>query len=145
MWWPVVQARLVELLPTLLDRTWAVHDGPPVTDTDNPRWVSVGYTSRDDTGGSITPEDESITGLRAERGTVLIEAVAWSGDDTLPAHRTATFTVLDALDTAVRADQRLGVLPPSSTVDLTATPIPARDSNGTAHRLLITVAYFVRS
>lgn len=145
-WWPTVQARLVTLIPTLPAAAgFVVHDGPPQTDLGSPKWISVGFSSVDGSGGSFEMPDGPVDTMREERGTVLVEVVAWSGDDQIAAHRSAVFAVLTALEGAVRADQRLAVLPQSSTVELSAEPVPVRDSNGSLHRLVITLSYFVRS
>lgn len=141
-WWPVVQARLLELVPTFTGAAdFTVYDGPRTTDTDARKRISVGYSEADETGGSFEVADTAVTSLRQESGTVLCEVVSWSGDDELPTHRAAVLAVFDDLDAAVRLDQQLGVLPQGSTSSLSADLVPARDGKGTKQRLIVTVSY----
>lgn len=145
-WWPTLAARLytvIEALPAA--DGFVMHDGPPTSDRGSALWVSVGYSSRDAAGGDFDTDPGPVTGMREEAGTVLCEFVSWSGDTPFADHRTSTFALFDALDAAVRADQTLGVLPPSSTVDLSATPVPSADSKGSTFRLIVAVKYFARS
>lgn len=147
IYWPVVQQRLVALLPTLTGFTdVVVHDGPPLSEQGAESYVTVGW-SEDSGSGSFVPTDEAITGMRAETGTVLCEFVIWGGDEDLPGYRATAFDLVDALEESIRTEggQRLAVLPASSTTSLSADVVSAQDSSGATQRLLVSVNYFVRS
>lgn len=144
IWWPVVQQRLVELLPSLLGDDVLVYDGPPLSDRGANNYVTVGWSESGDSG-SFTPTDEPVTAMRAETGVVVCEFVVWGGDETLPAYRTTAFEYVDALEQSLRDDERIGVLPPSSTTSLAADVVSAQDSTGATQRLVVSVNYFVRS
>lgn len=145
IWWPVVQQRLVALLPTL--DGWAdvvVYDGPPVSETGAQTYVTVGWTSTGESGGWEAP-DETTDTMRAELGTVACELIVWGGDEALPTYRATAFALVDALDVAIRTDETLGVLPVSSTTSLSAEVVSAQDASGATQRLVISVNYFTRS
>lgn len=138
-YWPVVQAQLLELLPTLLGADVVVFDGPSAgREKGTKQYVTVGATT-DGTGGSYEQPDSPITGVRQERGEVACELVDWSGDTDVAAKRTVVFGWADLLEAAVRSDQTLGALPPASTVTLAGELV----ATATTTRLVLTVAYFV--
>ncbi len=157
IWWPVVQQRLVALLPTLSGFTGVVvHDGEPRVDVDAKKSVSVGWSSMGPLGGSrgsglgdsgnfsFTPD--GVDGMRGENGTVMCEFIVWDGDESAGATcRQQAFDLVNALDVSIRTDQRLGVLPESSTSDLSAEVVTAQDQSGATQRLVVSVSYFVRS
>lgn len=143
--WPVVQARLVTLIPTIGAFSGVtVYDGPPAADSAQ-SWISVGHVSSDTGAGTFEQRVGNVDALREEDGTVLCEVVVWSGDDDLPARRTAAFVLTDALDATIRADQTLGVLRQGSTVTLSADVVSARDPSGSTQRLLLSVNYTCRA
>lgn len=139
-YWPVVQARLVALLPTLLGSGVTVFDGPSAGREKGTRqYVTVGYTT-EGTGGSYVQPDSPTSGdIREEQGQVECELVDWSGDLDLPTKRTTVFGWANLLEAAVRADQTLGVLPKGSTMALAGEPL----SGSTTFRLVLTVSYDV--
>lgn len=144
-WWPQVQQRLVELLPTLTG--WddvVVHDGPGLSEVGAKQWVTVGHV-RDGDGGSYTLGDGPVTTWREETGSVRGELVVWSGDTVIATERATAFALLDELDDAIRADQRLDVLPAGSTSELEVTVVSSQDTTGAAQRLIWSVNYLVRS
>ena len=153
-YWPVVQQRLVALLPTLTGYADVViYDGPPLSEAGAKKWVSVGWSSLGPLGGargngagdsgSYEDVDETVDALWAERGNVACEFVVWSGDETaLPAHRTACFDLVYQLQRKIRADQSLGI--GLTTSNLSAEVVSAQDSSGAAQRLVVSVNYFVR-
>jgi hypothetical protein len=150
IWWPVVQQRLVALLPTLSGFTdWVVHDRAPVENVDARKYVIVGGI---DPGAGEAPQvsagtfefiDEPIDGLRAERGEVICEFACWGGDLALPTYQANAFAYVEALDSAIRDDQSLAI--GLTTTDLSVDVTHTQDSNGADQRLTVAVRYFGRS
>jgi hypothetical protein len=143
-YWPVLQQRLFALIPTLVDSDWVVFDGPAAgREQGKAKYILVG-SSTDGESGSYEQPDDPVDTMRGETGTVLVEVNSWTGDTTVNATRRAEcFAVADALETAIRTDQTLGVLPVSSTTELGADlSVP---SNGKSARLVLRVSYFTRS
>lgn len=141
IWWPVLQARLVELAPTIASG-FVLFDGIPagVEEKGATKTISVG-ASKDDGPGSFDLTDDSTDGMRAENGTVVLELISWAGDRDVPTRRSEVFAVVDALNEQIRTDQRLGVLPKSSTTTVSVAPVNLTN----AVRLVVTVSYFARS
>lgn len=156
-YWPVVQQRLVNLLPTLPGWTGVVvHDGQPRRDRNAKESISVGWSTYGPQGGtrgsglgdsgSFSATEETVTSMWAENGSVLCELVVWGGDESAAStYRARAFDLLDALEESIRTDERLGVLPPSSTTSLGAEVISGQDKSGATTRLIVSVDYFVRS
>ena len=142
-YWPVLQARLVALLPSLAGSDWTVFNGPAAgREKGVPRYILVGASTEGDAGSYDQPDDPVDT-MRAETGAVLVELNSWSGDIAAPTRLAECFTVANALEAAIRADQRLGVLPASSTTALSADIVTP--TKGTSARLVLSVNYFTRS
>lgn len=141
--WPVVKARLIAAIPTLgAFAGVTVFDGPP---TERPeKYVTVGYVEAGEFGGAFDMPDSPIDTLREERGQVVMEFVDWTGDNDLPTKEAYVFGLFDALDTWVRSDQRLGVMPAASTAELGASYVPVLNKGGSAARLVVTLTYFAR-
>jgi len=142
-YWPVLQQRLVALMPSLAPG-WVVFDGPAGgRESGKQKYVLVG-ASTDGDGGSYDQPRDTIDTMRGEEGTVIVELNSWSGDTTVNSTRRAEcFAVANALEAAIRADERLGVLPVTSTTALAGeitTP-----SNGKSARLVLSVNYTTRS
>lgn len=141
-WWPIVQARLVTLLPTLPAFAGVtIYDGPAVDDGASKSYATIGHVESGDVGGSYSQPDSTVDTMRQELGEVLCELVAWTGDVDLPTVRAKAFSLADALDATIRADQTLGVLPTSSTTSLSVDVLPRQDHIGSEQRLLLTVHY----
>lgn len=142
-YWPVLQQRLFELIPTLVDDTWVVFDGPAGgQESGKHRYILVG-ASTDGEAGSYEQPDDTVDTMRQEQGVVLVEVNSWTGDRDAPSRRAECFEVADALEALIRADQRLGVLPVSSTTALSADV--STPTKGTSARLVLSVSYFTRS
>lgn len=142
-YWPVLQARLVALLPTLAGSTWTVFDGPAAgREKGVERYILVGAATEGD-GGFYGQPDDAVDTMRAEEGVVIVELNSWTGDVAAPTRRAECFTVANALEAAIRADQRLGVLPDSSTTALSAEIVTP--TKGTSARLVLSVEYTTRS
>jgi hypothetical protein len=142
-WWPVLQQRLVELLPTLVDDDWLVFDGPAAgRESGKAKYILVG-ASTDGEGGSYDQPDDLVTTMRAEEGVVVVEVNSWTGDKAAPTRRAECFAVADALEAAIRTNQKLGVLPESSTTALSAEIVTP--TKGTSARLVLSVNYTARS
>lgn len=142
VWWPVLQQRLVVLIPTLASG-WTVFDGPAAgREKGVHQYILVGASTEGE-GGSYNQPDDTVDTLRAEEGTVVVELNSWTGDVAAPTRRAECFAVADALEALIRADQRLGVLPVSSTSALSAEIVTP--TKGTSFRLVLSVAYFTRS
>jgi hypothetical protein len=143
-YWPVLQQRLYAILPDLVGDEWVVFDGPAGgLESGKQKYVLVGASTEGE-GGSYSQPDDTVTSMRGEVGTVIVEVNSWTGDSTANAARRAEcFAVADALEAAIRADQKLGVLPESSTTALAGditTP-----STGKSARLVLSVNYTTRS
>jgi hypothetical protein len=139
--WPLVVARLVALLPTLPG--WSgvtAFDGPPVTAEVPTDYVTIGYVADDHAGSYDTVQDPS--GFRwVETGTVRSQLSCVTGDIDLAGTRARVFVLMDAVDAAVRADRRLGVLSPEGTAELAVDVITVQNANGTAQSLIFTLHY----
>lgn len=143
--WPAVAARLAELLPTLPGYEGVtVYDGPPVTEARPLSYVTVGYVEDDNAGRY---ETERRNDYRVEeRGDVVCHFVAQSGSTNLPFVRAQAFALVDALDTALRADQTLGgVLSADGTCTLSAEVGSVQNAKGSAQSVVVTVSYLTRS
>ena len=139
--WPLIVARLAALLPTLPG--WSavtVYDGPPVTN-DVPRdYVTVGYVADEQAGTYISVQDPN--GFQwIETGTVRCQLSSMSGDTNLSLMRSRVFGLMDALEAAVRADRRLGVLSPAGTSELDVDILSLQNVSGAAQSLLFTLHY----
>lgn len=146
VYWPVVQSRLVQLLPTLPGFTGVVvAHGKPLSDADADKIVAVGYSTAADGAGSYRHLEGQPDGMRAEQGTVVCEFATRNGDSDAEDASADAFTLVAALDTSIRADQKLGVLPVSSTTDLSVDVASAQDTAGAVTRLIVSVNYFARS
>lgn len=145
--WPIVHARLTQILPTLTG--WdgvEVFDGPAVTGDAPTSYVTVGYAQDEDSAGSFTKERAPlIDGLDEETGAVRCELVVWSGDADLGPVRAHAFDLIDALDAVVSADQTLGVLMPSSTARVVVDVLPVQNQSGVVQRLPFSVEYLART
>lgn len=139
--WPLVAQRLVALLPTLpgWDQV-AVFDGPPITGDDPPFYCTVGYVEDDQSGNYTTTQDPNGF-QRIEAGEVRSQLVCRTGEDDLAGMRTQAFALTDALDAAIRADRRLGVLSPQGTSDLVVDVLSVQNEAGTAQALVIALHY----
>lgn len=147
VWWPVVRSRLITLLPTLPGFTGVVvSDGRPMSDADADAIVAVGYsTSTTGAGAYTTDSAGEPDGMRSETGTVVCEFATRNADEDQADSTADAFALVAALDTSVRADQRLGVLPVSSTTNLAVDVAAAQNQTGAVTRLIVSVNYFARS
>lgn len=143
--WPIVHARLVQLLPTLSGWPTAVYDGPPVTGDNPPIYATVGYQFEQDEAGSFRHERAGNGFQVEETGDVRGELVCRTGDATTETVRAQAFALIDALEASLRADQTLGVLPPASTTNLSVTVAPDANQSGAVVRLRFAIDYFARS
>lgn len=144
--WPVLAARLVEVLPTLPG--WeqvAVFDGQPVTGDVPTSYCTVGYAGLEESAGSYETARAGNGFQIEESGSVRCELVVSAGDTDLTAVRTEAFALVDAIEAAIREDQRFGVLPPASTTDLVVDVVPFQSTAGAVQRLPFSVTYFTRS
>lgn len=142
-YWPVLQARLFALMPTLAGSEWVVFDGPAGgQESGKQKYILVG-ASTDGEGGNYDQPDDPVTTMRAETGSVTVEINSWTGDKAAPTRRAECFAIANALEALIRADQRLGVLPPSSTTALSADIV--LPTKGTSARLVLSVNYTTRS
>lgn len=157
LYWPVLKQRLVQLCPTLPG--WdgvVVHNGMPRQDKNAKESFSIGWSSLGPEGGtrgsgqgdsgSFDEVEEPITNSRAYTGDITCELVVWGGDESLAAtYEQRAFDLLGALEQAIRDDETLGVLPPTSTTGLGAEVISGQGKTGATTRLIVTIHFFVRS
>jgi len=140
--WPLVVARMLALLPSLPG--WGqvtVYDGPPVTADIPTDYVTVGYVDNDQAGSYTQTQDPN--GFQwQETGTVRSQLNCVTGDTDLPGVRARVFALMDAVEAAVRADRRLGVLSPYGTSELDVDVLSLSNSSGTAQQLTFTLHYF---
>lgn len=141
--WPLVVERLVALLPTLAG--WdqvTVFDGQPVTAATPTMYATVGYVPGSEHAGTYSTTQSPDGFQYMETGQVISQLVCATGSVDLPGLRSQAFALLDQLDSAIRADRRLGVLSQEGTTDLTVDPLPASNQRGTALALVFTLTYF---
>lgn len=145
--WPVVHARLVDLLSNL-GSPWSgvsVFDGPPVTARVPDAFCTVGFVSDEEAGGAFT-HDRAGNGFQLEEtGHVRCELVTQSGPTNLATVRARAFELIDALEAEIRRDQTLGVLPQGSTTNLAVDVLPVQTTNGAMQRLTFSLNYFTRT
>ena len=147
--WPLIVDRLLVLLPALPG--WAdveVFDGPPVTQDAPADYVTVGFVvGRDDAGNYEQTRNGGNgggwQGALEETGTVVSEVVCSSGDTDIAIVRDRAFALVDAWEAKVSEDERLGILPPSSTSSLSVDVQPI-NRGGASQRLTVTLSYFAR-
>ena len=147
--WPLLQNRLVAVLPTLSGYTGVkVFDGPPVVDDAPLSYVTVGHiddgTGLDGSAGSYQTVPGQLDGLVDESGSLDLEFVVWTGDVDLPTVRTACYALVDTLEAFIRADQTLGLFLPGATTHMTVNVIPQQAPSGSEQRLIVTVTYTAR-
>lgn len=136
--WPAVTARLIDLFRSAT--SVPVLDGPPVTSSAPPDYVTVGYVE-DDTAGTYFVESIYDGSLWQETGTVVCQIVAQSGDANLAACRARAFAIEQQLRDAVAADHTIGVLSPDGTSTLTTDVLSVQNPNGSAQSLVLTYGY----
>jgi hypothetical protein len=145
--WPVVQAGLVTLLPTLSGwENTTVYDGAPLAgdapgDDGISSYCAVGYVEDEAGAGSWQQQPEGSGFFDLEAGEVRSGLFVGNGDDDLPAARTAAFALVDALQASMKADRRLGCLPNGATSSLSADVLPVQDSEVTGVLLILSVSY----
>lgn len=145
--WPLVQARLVQLLPTLAGWDQVdVHDGQPDSgdtgqDSDgNQSYCAVGYVEDEQGAGSFTQTPEGSGSFDGETGEVRSELFTGNGDGDMAAARTAGFTLIDSLKAYIATHRDLGALAQGSTVSLAADVITGKQA-GAGQLLILTVSY----
>lgn len=123
-----------------------VYAGPQVTGEAPADYLTVGYVMDEVGSGSFTHERFAGSGFDVEEtGTVRCELVVTSGGTGITALRRRAFTLLEALDEAVRDDQSLGgVLSPGSTATVTVDVISTQTQAGAGVRTPFSVDYFTR-
>lgn len=140
--WPSVKARLAAALPAVVGAGVTVIDGP-VIGGDNPAaYLTIGHqpSTEDEMAGGYEQAQDGYGGFLAEeRGTVLMELGAVTGDSVVP----SVFTAADLISAWVQADQTLGVLTPGSTASL-EVDVLQQNAAGAVQRLLLTLSYFTR-
>lgn len=141
LYWPVLQARLVALAPTIA-AGFTAFDGLPAGTSEKgaQKTISIGASKDDGPGEFELAQDPTDTFLE-ETGSVVLEVISWAGDTAVPARRSEVFAVVTALEAQIRTDPRIGVLPPASLTTLSVIPVNLTN----AVRLIVSVSYRVRS
>lgn len=140
--WPLVVARLVELLPTLPGWSAAsVIDGQQIADLPAGPICTVGFVE-DDSAGSYS-EATSMVGnvFSTEDGEVRCRLVTAAGEAEISGPRVSGFALIDALRDYMRATPLLGILPPGSTTALSVQVASAQNAQGAGQRLDFTLSY----
>lgn len=138
--WPTVRARLASQLPAVVGAGATVYDGPVVTGDAPSAYVTVAHQPSVDTdsAGDYSQDRTSFGGYVAEeRGSILLEVAAVSGDPAVP----DAFTIAAAVHDWVQADQTLGVLSADATCVLGTTVLQSQNAAGAVQRLLLTLTY----
>ena len=142
--WPLLHGRLLVLLPTLDGWTAVkVIDGPPVDDNTTGLYCTVGHVEVPGHvigSGSYSTQRDASGGRIIETGDVRCELVSEDQRNDLPSARAKVFPLIDALDQAVRADYRLGVLSPQATTTLTYEVIQTQGVAPVVH-VVLTLTY----
>ncbi len=145
--WPKVPPALLVLLPSIPG--WAtveVYDGPPVTASAPPAYCTVGFVLEEASAGDWEQNVGVVDGLLDETGAVRCELVLTTGDVDLASVRTRAISLMDALSSALIADQTLGgVLAHGCTVTLSGDFLPAQHPKGATIRVPFSVSYSTRS
>lgn len=139
--WPVVKARMVAALPTLAG--WDVvttFNGPPVTSSAPPNYVTVGYVVGEAMAGDYT-ETPGVGDVDNETGTIRSELVCSTGATDLPTVEALAFALADQVQAWVKANRTLGVLRPGSTSNLAVDVIPSQTTSGAEQRLVLSLTY----
>ena len=141
--WPLVAARLVELLPTLPG--WSqvqVFDGPPPTQTMPATFAIVGHVlAEGEAAGQYGTAQAPDGHRRIETGEVVCQLASQIGSAGVAFARAQAFSLMDALDEYIRSDRRMGVLSAEGTSRLAVNVMTAWNQSGTAQSLNFSVAY----
>lgn len=140
--WPHVKAWLVSTIPTLSGLSdVVVYAGPPATEDDPARYVTVGFVT-DDSGGAYQ-QTEAYDGLVwQEIGEVRSQFVAQLGDEDPSLAEANCFAMADALDAKIRNDRTLGgTLSPEGTTETSVEVHTISNPNGTATALVHVLRY----
>ena len=140
--WEAVKAHLVTALPAVVGNV-VVIDGPVVTGTNPPAYITVGHTPSADveSAGSFT-QDVGPDGYAAEEvGSVVCELAAHTGSTNVP----TVFATFAAIAAWIQADMTLGgILSPNATCTASANVVQAQTRAGAVQRLLLTISYTTR-
>jgi len=139
--WPTVADRVIAIFKSVTNAL--VFDGPPVTSSAPPDYVTVGYVE-DDAAGSYVVEAVYDGTQLLETGTVVAQVVTQSGDTKVAALRARAFAIADAFADVVRADRTLGVLSADATTSLSTEIATIQNSKGSAQSLVCTLSYSTR-
>ncbi len=145
--WPKIPPAILALLPTLPDWTGVeMYDGPPVTASAPPAYCTVGFVLEEASAGDWEQTVGIVDGLLDETGAVRCELVLTTGDVDLASVRTRAINLMDALSSALIADQTLGgVLAHGCTVTLSGDFLPVQNPSGATIRVAFSVSYSTRS
>lgn len=141
--WPILQARLMTLLPTLpVFSGVPVYDGPPASSEETVSYVTIGFAENAGDAGTYSPARAAGDSYTEETGQIVSEIVSGNGDSDLAAARTLAFGLADAWQAQVEADKRLGVLAEGSSCSLDVAVVPVQYTSGVEQRLVVTLHYF---
>lgn len=143
--WPVIYARLLVWLPALAafqTEPTPVYDGPPVSADQTLTFMTVGYAEGEDSAGSYSQERAGNGFQTTETGFIRCEVYAGNGDGSLTAARAAAFALVDAIQTALIADQTLGVFPQGTLLSMSVDPHSVL-AEGAAQYLPLSIQYVV--
>ncbi len=145
--WPKVPPALLALLPTVPGwNAVETYDGPPVTASAPPAYCTVGFVLEEASAGDWEQSVGIVDGLVDETGAVRCELVLTTGDVDLSQVRSRAITLMDALSSALLADQTLGgVLAHGCTVTLSGDFLPVQNTSGATVRVAFSIAYSTRS
>lgn len=138
--WPTLRAGLLTLLPTLPG--WSgvlVTDGPPLSG-DTGTYCAVGYVEDEQGAGTFTQTPDDSGFFDVETGEVRSELYTGNGDGDLAAAVNAGFTLVNALQAAMKTDRTLGCLPQGSTCSVRGDVITGR-AEGAGQLLVLSVSY----
>lgn len=125
-----------------------IFDGPEINEDYPGSWIAVGHDGSEDMDVNAGSAQNEYLQLGAKRmyedGNVNCTLSAWTGDTDLPTVRRAAYSLLDAVDTAIRSDPSFnGVVLWSGLA--THNPIYRQTNAGADMTINFTIAYRART
>lgn len=121
-----------------------IYDGIEIDSSDPTRWIAVGHDGTEDgevTAANVRNEYKAL-GAKSmfEDGTINCTLSSWSGDTNLATLRSSAYSMLDAVDTAIRLDPSFGGTCMYSGLE-SHVPVYIQTNQGGAVQINFTISY----